>query len=191
MPTAVTVPEIAGIEGYQGGRLNGKVYYMKTSGASMLLYQQRSKGSMGRVSVPYVTDADGTRYYPVNCGGTVLFPRLRNGSLEAYCRYEDGREIPVLAAPTIPGTAEDLQQFSLNGRTYYARTSGAGMLFYQKKSSGALGRVSAPYVTDKTGTRYCPVNCGGTILVPQLQNGELAGYAAGSSGSAALTVTVR
>ena len=181
MPTAVTVPEIAGIEGYQGGRLNGKVYYMKTSGASMLLYQQRSNGSMGRVSVPYVTNAEGTRYYPVNCGGTVLFPRFRNGSLEAYWRYEDGREIPVLAVQTIPGAAEDLQQFSLNGRQYYARTSGASMLFYQRRSSGSLGRVSAPYVTDKNGTRFYPVNCGGTVLIPQLKNGALDSYMAGTA----------
>ena len=181
MPTAVTVPEIAGIEGYQGGRLNGKVYYMKTSGASMLLYQQRSSGSMGRVSVPYVTDADGTRYYPVNCGGTVLFPRLRNGSLEAYCRYEDGREIPVLAVQTIPGAAEDLQQFFLNGRQYYVRTSGASMLFYQKRSNGSMGRVSPPYVTDKNGTRFYPVNCGGTVLIPQLKNGTLDSYMAGTA----------
>ena len=179
VPQPLPAPEIPAVTGYAGGILNGRTYYTKTSGASMLFYQQRSSGSMGRVSVPYVTDADGTRYYSVNCGGTVLFPRLRNGSLEAYCRYEDGREIPVLAVQTIPGAAEDLQPFSLNGRQYYVRTSGASMLFYQKRSNGSMGRVSAPYVTDKNGTRFYPVNCGGTVLIPQLRNGTLDSYTAG------------
>ena len=63
----------------------------------MLFYQKRSSGSMGRVSPPYVTDKDGIRFYPVNCGGTVLWPRIENGKVTCYCAFQEGKEIPVLA----------------------------------------------------------------------------------------------
>ena len=95
-------------------------------------------------------------------------------------------EIPVLAVQARPAAGEELQQFSVNGKTYYVKTSGASMLFYQRRSAGSLGRVSAPcvsapYVTGADGTRYYPVNCGGTVLIPQLKDGTLASYAAGDA----------
>ena len=182
VPSAIPAPSIPAVNGYQGGLLNGRVYYTRTSGASMLFYQQRSNGSLGRVSAPYVTDGSGTRYYPINNGGTVLYPRLENGKLTAYCLYSSNRQIPVMRADAVPATGtSNLQYFMLNGRQYYARTSGASILFYQRRSSGSLGRVSAPYVTSAGGIRYYPVNCGGTVLYPKLTGGQIASYCSYSS----------
>ena len=176
-PSAVPAPSIPAVAGYQSGLLNGRTYYTKTSGASMLFYQRRTSGSMGRVSAPYVAGSDGTRYYPVNNGGTILYPRLENGKLTAYCQYRNSQQVPVLRAGTVKSTdSSTMQAFVLNGRQYYARTSGASILFYQQRSSGSFGRVSAPYVTGSNSVRYYPVNCGGTVLIPQLASGQLSAY---------------
>ena len=171
----VNLPEIPG---YQAGQLNGRTYYVRTSGASMLFYQKRSSGSLGRVSAPYVTDSSGKRYYPLNHGGTVLFPELSGGRISTYCLFRDGMKTPALhvLAASMPEVTNGSQVLQLNGKTYYARTSGASMLFYQKRSSGSMGRVSAPYVTDSSKTRYYPANHGGDVLIPVLAGQSFAAY---------------
>ena len=153
---------------YQIGQINGKPYYARTSGASTMFYLKSSSGRMARVSAPYVTDAKGNRYYPVNCGGSVLYPELSNGVVTAYCAYQNGLKTTVLSiqAESLPELVNGSQMLHVNGKPYYARTSGFSCLYYLRSSSGRMARVSAPYMTDKNNARFYPINHGGTILIP-------------------------
>lgn len=72
------------VNGYQTGKVNGKPYYVKVSGASTMFYLKSSSGRMARVSAPSVTAENGVRYYPVNYGGVILFPKLTDGKLTSY-----------------------------------------------------------------------------------------------------------
>lgn len=192
VPSAVPAPTIPAIAGYDSGWVKTKPYYVKTSGASILYYLKSSSGRMGRVSAPYITDAEGVRYYPINHGGAVLFPRLKNNRFEAYCIYRDGMEIPVLTVSAdvkTPTNNEGYQTGVINGKTYYAKTSGASTLFYLKSSSGRMARVSAPYVTIADGTRYYPVNYGGTVLFPKQSDGRVISYATGSAEEILTTIS--
>lgn len=141
---------------------------------------------MARVSVPYITAPDGTRYYPVNHGGTVLYPRLESGHAATFSIFKDGWEPPALAVMTDIQAQKDENGYPhglLNGRSFYVRTSGAGIMYYLKSSSGRMARVSAPYVTAADKTRYYPVSSGGTVLFPQFTDGRLSAYVAGSGTS--------
>ena len=188
-PKPSPAPVIPEITGYESGRINGRNYYVKTSGASPMCYLRSSSGRMVRVSAPYTTAADGTRFYPVNYGGAALFPRLEDGSISCYCLFAEGLETPVLNAASAPKPVytDGYQTGRINGRDYYVKTSGASLMFYLKSRSGRMVRVSAPYVTAANGTRYYPVNHGGAVLFPKLSGEDLASYETGS-GQTVLTV---
>ena len=179
-PSAVPAPEIPETAGYQGGIINGRPYYVKTSGSRTMFYLRRNDGTMNRVAAPYVTGSDGSRYYPVSCGSTVLFPRLTDGKLSAYCVFRDGMEIPVLAAGADIPEADSLQSCTVGARSYLARVSGSRMMFYLQRQDGTLNRVAAPYVMGSDGSRYYPVNCGGIVLSPQSAGGNPVSYTAGT-----------
>lgn len=189
-PTAIPVPAVPTIAGYQGGRINNKPYYVKTSGFSTMYYLRSSSGRMVRVSAPSVTGSNRTVYYPINNGGTVLFPRLENGKLTCFCVFQGNMEMPVLSAVAEAHpqtTINGYQTGMVNGKPYYAKTSGASTMFYLRSSSGRMARVSAPYVTASNGTRYYPVNYGGAVLFPRLANGRISAYVSGD-GETVLTV---
>ena len=186
-PTAVPAPAIPAAAGYQGGWMNGKTYYGKTSGSRTMFYLRRQNGTMNRVAAPYVTDKDGNRYYPLISGSAVLFPRLENGKLSAYCTFQNGMEIPVLAASADIPAADSLQSITVGVRTYFVRVSGSRMMFYLRRQDGSLNRVAAPYILGSDGVRYYPVNCGGTMLAPQLYGGRIASYSSGAGNTPVLT----
>ena len=188
-PSVRPAPVIPEITGYESGRINGRNYYVKTAGALTMYYLQSLSGRMVRVSAPYTTAADGSRFYPVNYGGAALFPRLEDGSISCYCLFAEGLETPVLKAVSAPKPVytDGYQTGRINGRDYYIKTSGASLMFYLKSRSGRMVRVSAPYVKAADGTRYYPVNHGGTVLFPKLSGEGLASYETGS-GQTVLTV---
>lgn len=183
VPSVIPIPTIPTIAGYGSGYIGGKFYYVKTAGASTMYYLKSSSGKMARVSAPYNVGSGGTRYYPVNYGGAVLFPRMEEGSLNCYCVCAEGLEVPVLNAVSDPEAAmtDVYQTGMMNGRIYYIKTAGASTMYYLKSSSGRMTRVSAPYVTAADGTRYYPINYGGIVLFPGLSDGSLASYNAASS----------
>ena len=82
-------------DGYQTGRMNGRPYYVKVSGASMKYYLKSNSGKMTRVAAPSIS-AGGTKYYPINHGGTVLWPVVETGKLLSYSAYDGDTESPVL-----------------------------------------------------------------------------------------------
>ena len=142
-PTSVPV-NLPAVPGYQAGKLNGRTYYVKVSGSRMMFYLQRQDGSMNRVAAPYVTGLDGQRYYPLDSGGVVHFPKLTNGRLTAYCHYADGTETPAVIPGGDLAKADSQQQCTVNGRTYIVRISGSRMMFYLQRKDGSLNRVAAP-----------------------------------------------
>ena len=186
-PQPEPAPGFAAVSGYQGGWLNGRLYYVRTSGSRTMFYLRRQNGAMNRVAAPYVTDRDGNRYYPLISGCAVLFPRLDNGKLSAYCTFQNGMEIPMLAASADIPAADSLQSITVGGRTYFVRVSGSRMMFYLRRQDGSLNRVAAPYILGSDDIRYYPVSCGGTVLAPQLEGGWIASYSSGTGNTPVLT----
>ena len=190
-PTSRPVPPVSISEGYQSGWINKKNYYVKTSGFSTMYYLRSSSGRMARVSASSVKAANGTAYYPINNGGTVLFPRIENGNLTCFCVFQRNMEVPVLAVvnDACPQTTPDgYQTGTVNGKPYCVKTSGASTMFYLRSSSGRMARVSAPYVTAGNGTRYYPVNYGGVVLFPRLTNGQVTSYVTSNGESVLMTL---
>lgn len=186
-PSARPAASIPTILGHQADTVNNRNYYAKTSGYSTMYYLRSSSGRMARVSAPYVTSADEKNYYPVNHGGTVLFPRLENGNVTCFCEFKDGMKVPVLTLRADASPQVDSNGYQIgviNEKTYYVRTSGASTLFYLKSSSGRMARVSAPYVSGTDSQRYYPVNCGGVILFPRLKDGTFTSYVTGGGDDA-------
>ena len=173
-PAPVPVPELQpAVSGYEEGLANGRTYYAKNTAASTKYYLRSSSGKMTRVAAPGVKAA-GQSFYPAAFGDSVLFPRTQNGKVICYCTYRDGMEIPVLnvAAEVSPELTGGYQTGEMNGRTYYVKVSGASMKFYLKSKTGKMTRVAAPGISAGS-ARYYPINHGGTVLWPVVENGKL------------------
>ena len=67
--------------------------------------------------------------------------------------------VPAPVVPEISG----YQGGRVIGCTYYSKMPGASGMYCRKKSSGSLGRVSAPYARALSDARHYLFNCGGIV----------------------------